>query len=379
MREVRRMVPAMRERATEYDRTGDFPAEDFRRLRELGMPGLMVPTRLGGLGADFRTYVEVAYQLGRGNGATGLIFNMHAGVTGALATIPDELAEELGASDYPAHRDRILAEAAAGALFAVAMSERGSGSRLSRMTSGYRRTDDGFHLTAAKSFVSGAGHADAYLVAARDLSAPETVSQFLVPAGDGVTVDPTWDTMGMRATGSHDVRFDVKLPETALVGGVEGVTLLAAQLAPHWMVASYAAVYIGVARSAVEIAAEQAAERNLAGLAPVRARLGRADAAVSAAYATLLHTAALVDAGDPEAAAWVWRTKLSAGDTAAAVTASMMEVAGASSIRRGNPLERLFRDARCGALQPATSDVCADWLGVHAMGGDPYAGSEPRW
>ena len=39
--------------------------------------------------------------------------------------------------------------------------------------------------------------------------------------------------------------------------------------------------------------------------------------------------------------------------------------------RRGHPLERLFRDARCGSLQPATSDVCADWLGIAALGGDP--------
>ncbi|HEY1176236.1 MAG TPA: acyl-CoA dehydrogenase, partial [Phytomonospora sp.] len=53
---------------------------------------------------------------------------------------------------------------------------------------------------------------------------------------------------------------------------------------------------------------------------------------------------------------------------------------GASATRRGSPAERLYRDARCGALQPATSDVCADWLGVAALGGDPYRdGTGPRW
>jgi len=46
-------------------------------------------------------------------------------------------------------------------------------------------------------------------------------------------------------------------------------------------------------------------------------------------------------------------------------------------MRRGSPLERIFRDARCGSLQPATSDVCADWLGAAALGDDPEAGG--RW
>ena len=69
-----------------------------------------------------------------------------------------------------------------------------------------------------------------------------------------------------------------------------------------------------------------------------------------------------------------------AGVPAAEVAASMLEAAGTSATRRGNPLERLYRDARCGSLQPATSDVCADWLGIAALGGDPDAdGSAPRW
>ncbi|MEV4388949.1 acyl-CoA dehydrogenase, partial [Micromonospora sp. NPDC049580] len=53
---------------------------------------------------------------------------------------------------------------------------------------------------------------------------------------------------------------------------------------------------------------------------------------------------------------------------------------GGGRARRGHPLERLYRDARCGSLHPATSDVCADWLGIAALGGDPDRdGSAPRW
>ncbi len=54
--------------------------------------------------------------------------------------------------------------------------------------------------------------------------------------------------------------------------------------------------------------------------------------------------------------------------------------AGTTGMRRGHPLEGLHRDARAGSPQPATSDVCADRLGVEALGGDPDSqGSAPRW
>jgi alkylation response protein AidB-like acyl-CoA dehydrogenase len=62
------------------------------------------------------------------------------------------------------------------------------------------------------------------------------------------------------------------------------------------------------------------------------------------------------------------------------VAASMLEACGAAATRRGSALERLYRDARCGSLQPATSDICADWLGLAALGLDPEADAEvPRW
>jgi alkylation response protein AidB-like acyl-CoA dehydrogenase len=263
------------------------------------------------------------------------------------------------------------------------MSERGAGSRLHAITTTYAREGDGFRIKGAKTFVSGAGHADAYLVAARNGDDPSIVSQFLVPASvAGVTVEETWDSMGMRATGSHDLHLDVVVAPSTLLGGVEGLALWFAQLMPHWLVASYAAVYVGVAQAAVDAAVAHVTARGLAHLPAVRARVGRADATVAATRLAVREAARRVDQepGSVETNRWVWRAKMLAGDTAAEVAASMLAAAGTSATRRGHPLERLYRDARCGALQPATSDVCADWLGISALGGDPDSdGSAPRW
>ena len=390
---ARELAPRLAERAAAHDRAGTFPVADFADLRAAGLLGLMVPRRLGGPGAGFADYAEVAMRLGAGAGATALVFNMHASVTGALAMTPDDVARALGVPEsYFAMRDAALTRAADGALFAVAMSERGAGSRLSRLTTAYEPVDGGFRIRGSKTFVSGAGHADLYLVAARragdsaasaaSAAGQPQVSYFLVPAGEGLTVERTWDSMGMRATGSDDLHLDVTVGADALLGGLEGLTLLLAQVMPQWLVASYAAVYVGVARSAVDAAVDHLRARNLQGLPAVRARVGRAEARVEAARLAVQEAARRVDAapGDPETNRWVWRAKLLAGETAMDVAASMLEAAGTSATRRGSPLERIYRDARCGSLQPATSDVCADWLGTAALGLDPENQAEvPRW
>jgi len=381
---ARTLAPDFAERADRHDRDGSFPVEDFAGLRESGLMGLMAPAALGGAGADFAGYVEVAMALAEGSGATALVYNMHASVTGALSRTSDELARALGVPEsYFEMRDRVLAGAAEGAFYAVAMSERGAGSRLSAMATTYEPVDGGFHIVGAKTFCSGAGYADAYLVAAKAAgSDPPKVSHFLVPAGEGITVEQTWDSLGMRATGSHDVHLDVVAPPESLLGGLEGLTLLLAEVMPQWLIASYAAVYVGVAAAAVTSAAAYAGSRGLDRLPMVRARLGRADAAVAAAREVVRTAARAVDAdpGTEETNRWIWRAKLVAGDTAAAVAGSLLEACGTAATRRGHPLERIYRDARCGALQPATSDVCADWLGLAVLGRDPDADAEvPRW
>jgi alkylation response protein AidB-like acyl-CoA dehydrogenase len=401
---ARGVVPSIAARAGEADRLGELPAGDLDDLRAAGLLGLLVPLRLGGQGGTFAAWADAARVLAEGSGSTALALNMHTSVVGALAGTPDELARAMGAPEsYFAARDRVLAQAAAGSFIAVAMSERGAGSRLSGLRTSYRREGDGYRITGLKSFCSGASHADLYFVAARaagdDTSGNDTsgndgqpagkVSHFLVPAGAGVTVEPNWDTLGMRGTGSHDLRLDVRVPADALIGGLEGLSLLIAQIMPQWLVASYAAVYAGVGRATFNAGIEHARGRTapglangLVGLPAVRARFGRADVALAALDLVVDECARRVDAdpGSPATNSWVWRAKLLAGQTAQDVATSIVEACGTAVTRRGHPLERLYRDARCGSLQPATSDVCADWLGLAALGGDPDADADvPRW
>jgi alkylation response protein AidB-like acyl-CoA dehydrogenase len=208
-----------------------------------------------------------------------------------------------------------------------------------------------------------------------------------VPASDGLMVEETWDPLGMRATISNGLHLDVHVSADALIGGVEGLVLPLAYTMPQWLVASYAAVYVGVGQGAIGEAVRYLSERVVAGergglgrLPSVRARLGRADAEIEGARLAVEEAARLVDErpGEPDTNRAIFRAKLLAGDAAMNVAASLTEACGLGALQRGQALERLLRDARMGALMPPSSDVCAAYLGVSALGLDPMTSQDPR-
>lgn len=393
-----RLAPRLAQRAAGYDLEAAFPQADIDDIRQAGLLALLVPERLGGLGAEFADYARVAMALAQGSGATALLFNMHASVTGALAGVPDELARQLGApEEFFDSRDRILRRAAEGAMYGVAITERSAGSRLSALQTSYAPEGGGYQITGEKSVCSGAGFLDGYLVAARAegrADADAQISYFLVPAGAGAVATGEWDPLGMRATASRGLRLDARVPADALIG-FEGLALLLAYALPQWLVASYAAVYVGLAQSALAHAVEHLRGREavatpgpaaepqrgaLTRLASVRARVGRADAQIEAARAALEEAARRVDLdpGKPETNRAVYRAKLLAGDVAMDISASLCEACGLGALSRPGPLERIFRDARCGAVMPPSSDVCADYLGTAALGLDQFTGTDVR-
>jgi alkylation response protein AidB-like acyl-CoA dehydrogenase len=190
----------------------------------------------------------------------------------------------------------------------------------------------------------------------------------------------------MRATASHGLALDAWVPEDALLGGVEGLALPLAYGMPQWLVASYAAVYVGLAEAAVREALSYVNGRRvadeqggLARLPMVRQRVGRAEADVQAARLVVERAARMVDLrpGEPETNRWTYRAKLVAGDVAMRVSASMAEACGLGALQRGSPLERIFRDARSGAIMPPSSDVSGEYLGAMALGVEGFEGGRP--
>ncbi|MGI9510082.1 MAG: acyl-CoA dehydrogenase family protein, partial [Geminicoccaceae bacterium] len=91
-------------RAEALDRDAVFPTENYRDLHEAGLLAICIAEADGGLGADFKTYMLAAAEIGRFCGATALTWNMHVCSclwTGALA---DDL--DMSEDDRATHRRR---------------------------------------------------------------------------------------------------------------------------------------------------------------------------------------------------------------------------------------------------------------------------------
>jgi alkylation response protein AidB-like acyl-CoA dehydrogenase len=382
-------------RAARHDHEGSFPAADFDDLKQAGLLGIMVPTRYGGLGADFLTYTKALEQLGKGHSSTALTFNMHNIVTGSLA--------ELDLTDVPGRRGdtmRLFVEwmfdqaVNQRKVFASATSEPGIGAHFSKLKTTYERVEAGYRLNGVKSFVSMAGYADYYVVAAR--SAADTsgsvpaISYFVVDAADpGCRIDKVWDVLGMRATTSDTVYLtDVLVPKERLFLGSEGMVFYKVTREPHWLVGGYNGAYLGICAAIVEFTTDYLAKKKVPGSdltmasdPVVQHQVGEMDVDLAAARALTYEAARLVaeHPGSPEANRAIHRAKFAVGETAPRLASLAIRLCGGTSISRKLPLERLYRDARCGGLMPAKSDDCLSYLGKEALGVDTSKPEESYW
>jgi alkylation response protein AidB-like acyl-CoA dehydrogenase len=382
-------------RASEYDRTGAFPVEDFEDLKEAGLLGIMVPEEHGGLGADFLTYTKALEQLAIGHAATGLTYNMHNIVMGGVA--------EMDLAEIPGRRGDAMREFAEWLfdqavnerkVFASATTEPGVGAQYSQIKTTYERVDDGYVINGVKSFVSMAGYADYYVVAARSAkqTAGEipTLSYFVVDRDNpGNRIEEVWDVLGMRATSSNTVYLtDVFVPKDRLFMRSEGMAFYKLTKEPHWQVGGYNGVYLGICTAIFEFLTGYLQKKKVAGTDRTAAddpviqhMVGELDVKLHAARIVTYEAARLVAEapGSVEANRAIHRAKYMVGELGPELGSQAIRICGGSTISKHMALERLYRDARCGGLMPAKSDDCLSYTGKMALGIDATKADQTYW
>jgi alkylation response protein AidB-like acyl-CoA dehydrogenase len=354
------------EQAERHDRDGTFPVEALAELARNGYLALAVPEALGGEDAGVTDFVLGNMALAKGDASLALVAAMHAALVGRVRD----------ANIWPqSHFERLAREIAAsrtdtGALINSLASEpeMGSPSRGGLPRTSAVRGGRGWVLNGRKTFSSGAPVLRWGVVsAAAQVDGREPyLGSFLVPLpAEGVRIEPTWDSLGMRATGSHTVVLDnVEVDEDAEVPRVTNTS----EPLPHeraWAL-SVAAVYLGVAEAARDFAVRFARERkplalggkSIATLATIRDRAARMDLLLFQARGLLVSTARAWDAGpsaDLEAA--LAAAKMVATNHAIAIAEEAMRLVGGSSLDKHQPLERHFRDVRGGLHHPPQDDA----------------------
>ncbi|NWG73925.1 MAG: acyl-CoA dehydrogenase [Rubrivivax sp.] len=369
-------------RAARHDREASFPIENFRDLAEAGLLAICVPKAHGGEGADFTTYVMVAAEIGRWCGSTALSYNMHVCscmwsgfIADALDMTPAQRAdhERIRALHYA----RIVNE---GKIYAQPFSE-GGAAAAGKAPWGTlaTRVDGGYVVNGRKIFASLSGAADYYGVLCT-LDRPGATlkdSMYLAVPADapGVTVSGEWDPLGMRGTVSRTLTFkDVFVPDDARLMP-EGLYAQAAARFPH-MFATLSPTYMGIAQAAYDFTV-QYLRGEVPGMPPVKRRMyPTKQVAVAEMRIKLEQTRALFlqnarDARvDPDKDT---RMRLLAAhytimENANDICRLAIRTCGGQSMLRSLPLERLYRDSRCGSLMlPWTAELCIDRLGRECL------------
>ena len=375
------------ERAARHDREASFPLENFDDLRQAGLLGLCVPRSHGGLGADFATYALVVAELGRHCAATALSYNMHLSAcmgAGFIADLLDMSAAQR--SEHERHRSlhfhRIVAQ---GRLYAQPFSEGGAAAAGKAPWSTLARpVDGGYRINGRKIFASLSGAADYYGVLCTLDRPGATLRDTLylaVPAdASGLTVQGDWDPLGMRGTVSRNLLLqEVFVPDEARLMP-EGLYHQAAQRYPY-MFSTLAPAYMGIAQAAYDFTVMYL-RGELPGMTPVKRRMyPTKQAAVAEMRIKLEQTRALflqstrearIDPDD-DARQRLYAAHYTVMENANAICTLALRTCGGQAMLKSLPLERLYRDSRCGSLMlPWTAELCLDRLGRDCL----YAGEE---
>ncbi len=370
-------------RAARWDREASFPTDNSRDMHREGLLGVCIPRADGGLGADYRAYCLAAAELGRHCGATALTWNMHVCSTLWTGVLTDDL--EMDDATRAAHHARravhyrrILEH---GAIYSQPFSEGGAAAAgQAAFGTTARRVDGGFLVNGKKIFASLAGHADQYGILCTDVTdgtASRRNTLYLgVPAtAPGVTVQGEWDPLGMRGTVSRTLIFqDVLVPDDAMLMP-PGLYFQAATRWPH-MFLTLSPTYMGLAQAAYDFTVRYL-RGEMPGTPPVKRRMyPTKQIAVAEMRIMLEQTKALwfqvISEAGPDPSKDSMLRALAAQNTvmenAAALAAKAVRTCGGQAMLKSLPLERLYRDARCGSLMlPWTAELCVDRIGREAL------------
>lgn len=359
------------ERAFRHDQEGSFPFENMAELKASGYVTLTVPREYGGEEISLYEMLLIQEKLATGDGSTALSIGWHMGLMLHYRTTrswPKELFQSFC---------REVVEN--GTLLNHLSTERlaGSPSRGGIPQTEAVKTEGGWHITGRKTFSTLSPILDTFLVSAR-IAETDLVGDFLVRRSERVSIEETWNTLGMRATGSHDVILDrAFVPDDALIRkSVIGEKRPVPIDGQAWLL-HIPACYLGIAQAARDFAVSFAKTYQptslpspIADLPTVQQQIGMMESELLVARHLLY---AIADRWDkqPEQrmslAPEYGLVKYVATNQAISIVDKAMRIVGGTSLSRSLPLERMYRDVRAGLHNPPMDENVIRNLALRAL------------
>ncbi|MCF5467960.1 acyl-CoA dehydrogenase family protein [Pseudomonas syringae] len=361
------ITATLAETAEHYDASGAFPHANFALLHGHGLLGLTVPAELGGGGADLARAQQVVSAVAKGEPSTALILVMQYLQHSRLQENrkwPTDL------------RVRVAEEAVRdGALINALRVEPDLGTPARGGLPGTlaRRTAEGWRISGSKIYSTGSHGLTWFAVWARSDDDDPLVGSWLVHKDTpGITIIEDWDHLGMRATNSHEVRFDNVLvplehavsvsPWSAPQSELDGAGML-------WMAVLLSSVYDGIAHSARDWLVQWLEQRKPSNLGAALSTLPRFQETVGHIDTLLFANQSLLQAaaqGHTPAEHAAQIKFLVTGNAIRAVELAV-EASGNPGLSRSNPLQRHYRNVLCGRVHTPQNDAVLSGVGKAAF------------
>ena len=358
--------------AGQNDKLGRFSTEAVKSLGDAGLLGLMLPVNVGGAGLGPRTFAAVTAALAAADASVAMVYLMHVLGTAAISASRPSAAQAL---------PPLLQDIGAGRhLSTLAFSEAGSRSHFWAPISRAQRNGNGVRISAKKSWVTSAGHAQSYVVSAL---APEgkgpTDSTLYLLSSDtrGLSVAGPWDGLGLRANASAPITLEeCEVPsQFQLTDDGAGFPAMLNVVLPLFSL-GMAAVALGLCRAAVagtvshlkNAKFEHLGQSLGESLPTLRAQLASMQIDTDGIAARIEDLVEHFEKPRETTMLRVLEVKAAAGDVAINVTSTAMRVCGGAAFSKHLNIERLFRDSQAGAVMAPTGDVLREFIGKSLLG-----------
>ncbi len=343
------LVPA----AQTIDETGQFVSRHLSKLAELGIMGMNLPEKWGGAGISASAMFACVEAIAGACGSTASVVTAHFLATDSIL---------LGGDDEL--RARYLPDAAKGkTLGAFALTEPRAGSNPADMRTRATRVDGGYHIEGVKHFISNGAVADFIIVFA--ITDPDAghrgISAFVIDHDTpGFQAGPAEKTMGLKGGHVFELSFDCVIPEENRLGPEASGFKTAMKVLDNGRL-EVAAMCIGIAQAAMDLAISWVKERQIGGMAlggyqGIQWMLADMATQLQASRHLADHAVSLRQSG-ARFSRQSSMAKLFCSEMAATVTDKALQIHGGYGYTREMPLERFVRDVRIMRIYEGSSEV----------------------
>ena len=352
--------------AAERDLTGEFPAENLKKMGELGLLGMNAPVAYNGAGVDTVSYCLALREIAYACASTAVIMSVHNSV--ACGPI------NLFGSDYL--KEKYLKKLATGEMLgSFALTEPGAGSDPVSQKTKAVKDGDSYVINGNKMFITTGKNS--HLTVATAYTDPDKkhrgISAFVVEKGTpGFFVGKEEKKMGLRASDTVELIFeDCRVPAENLLGR-EGDGFLIAMTSLDGGRIGISSQSLGVAQACLDAAVGYAKERvqfgkTISQFQGLRWMIADMATEIEAAKLLTFNAAAMRDRGENYSAA-ASMAKVFASEMANRVAYRALQIHGGYGYMQEYPVERYYRDARVFTLYEGTSEIQRTVIAKHVIG-----------